>query len=95
MRTDAAVQRVDLYLQSRHHLLLIGDLSVNHLQSRQLRLHILASVGQLILRFRHFLFEVRLFVLQFPDSLVGRRWRRLTLLSRLLGLFCGVLGRFL
>ena len=95
MRADAVVEGVDLHLQTRHHFLLVGDLSIDHLQGRQLRFHILASRSQLILRFRHLLFEGCLFRLKFADAFVGRSWRCFALLSRLLGLFCGVLVRFL
>ena len=91
MRADAAVEGVDLHLQPRHHFLLVGDLSIDHLQGRQLRFHILAGRRQLILRFRHLLFETCLLILKFADAFVGRRWRRFALFPRLLSL-CGGLG---
>ena len=77
MRVDAAIEGVDLHLKSSDNLLLIGDLSIDHLESRQLCLHILTCSSQLVLRFCHLLFEVGLLMLEFANAFIARHGIRL------------------
>ena len=95
VRVDAAIEGVDLHLKSSDNLLLIGDLPIDHLESRQLCLHILTCSSQLVLRFCHLLFKVGLLMLEFANAFITRHGIRLALLHPFLNLCCFSIGGFL